>query len=106
MTTRMLNQKWTADPTQPGRISAGDAVQIAIAVDYAAIPHSEVGADRLTSALRLVKETEALVVAAPAMAKALRRLWNAHHGQDLAEEMETAMLEAEDLLSAVGVPLP
>jgi hypothetical protein len=73
MTTKMLDAQWTADPTQPGRISAGDAIQIAVTVDYGKAPHSEAGPDRLTKAMRLVKETEALCVAAPVMAKMLLR---------------------------------
>lgn len=73
MTTKMLDAEWAANPTKPGRIAAGEAVQIDVTVDYAKVPHSETGPSRLEQAMRLVKETEALVVAAPAMARALLR---------------------------------
>ena len=63
--TRMLDQKFTADPLQPGRISIGDAITVDVRVAFWRVP----GGD--AEAMRLVKEAEALVVAAPDMAKAL-----------------------------------
>lgn len=49
---------------------------------------------------------ETLARAAPEMARALLRFRNAHLGQDSAEEMEQALLDAEVALTKAGVPLP
>lgn len=63
--TTMMDQKWEADPNQPGRVVAGDAITIQVKVDFWRVsggPDAE---------MRLVRETEALCLAAPNMAKAL-----------------------------------
>lgn len=65
MTTKMLDAQWMPDPTQPGRIAAGEAITIDVRVAFWRVPGG------YSEEMRLVKETEALVVAAPAMAKAL-----------------------------------
>lgn len=74
MTTSMLDAQWITDPAQPGRIAAGEAINIDVTANYSRVPGDDDGPDRLSTALRLVKETEALVLAAPAMAKALTAL--------------------------------
>jgi hypothetical protein len=66
MTTKMLDERWSAEPTQPGRIACGNAIKIDV---YSV---GTFGRGAVDSA-RLVKETEALCVAAPVMAKMLLR---------------------------------
>jgi hypothetical protein len=108
MTTSMLDAQWTADPTQPGRIAAGEAIQIDVTVAYTRVPGDEVGPGRLSKAMRLVKETEALVLAAPAMAKALLVVWE--HDRRFRESPEDAarspIEQVAAALALAEVPLP
>lgn len=65
MSTKILDEQWTAVPAHPGRIAVGDAIDVQVRVAIWRVP----GGD--AEAMRLVKETGALCLAAPAMAKAL-----------------------------------
>lgn len=113
MTTSILDAQWTADPTQPGRIVAGEAVTIEVRVAFWRV----VGG--ASEEARLVKETEALVVAAPAMAKALLMTGcrdpvspehSAWHTHDCWENRRASCSEAckatVAALKAAGITLP
>jgi hypothetical protein len=109
MTTSMLDAQWAADPTQPGRIAAGEAITIDVRIAFWRV----VGGP--TEEMRLVKETEALVVAAPAMAKLLRRVAGlacpavTRYGrlcQEATPGNDCAVCEARRVLTVAGVPLP
>lgn len=113
MSTKILDEPWTADPAHPGRIAVGDAIDMQVRVAIWRVP----GGD--AEAQRLVEETEALCLAAPAMANAL--LLNgcrnpadpegsAWHTHDCWESKRASCTEAckatVAALSAAGVEIP
>jgi hypothetical protein len=65
MAQRMIDVGWRADPSQPGRIHAGEAVTVEVRI----APWRVDGGD--AEAAHLGVETERLCLAAPTMAKAL-----------------------------------
>jgi hypothetical protein len=99
MTTKMLDAQWSADPTQPGRIAAGEAIAIDVRVAFWRVP----GGD--SEVMRLVKETEALCVAAPVMAKALLGIIACAHA-DGETICARCLRDARSALALAGIEFP
>lgn len=113
MTTKMLEEQWTAVPARLGQIDVGDAVTIDVRVAFWRVPGGE------PEAVRLVREATALCLAAPAMAKALLLTGcrdpvapehSAWHTHDCWENKRASCSEAckatVAALSAAGVEIP